>query len=1067
MDVRSRWRVLAPAALLLLAALVPSAGYAVANVRDGVGLADFDARAGAVAPSALQKAAVKRLGAAATWNRFGTPQTLFRARGSLSKAIHTTSAAAAARRWVAANKSLYRLRSTSGLRVALKAPLGRDGRAITFRQRARSAALLQDGYLTVALRRAGKAWRVVYASSSLSGNTARAGRASLRPTQAWLRAVRSVGRDVSSLTVQRRAGGWTYLKAPELLGTQSIRAGVLPTRSGFVPAYEAVVENQGAGSFLYRLIVDGRTGRVLLRQSLTDNLADNPVWKVFQASPRIGGNAYPWNYPSTDNRRTWCWLPAAMCDYVVSTGSPHPNPWDVNAATNTPTLTTIGNNATDQEQWVALPLGFPNATSYRPTSATRDYVYPWTNVWFTTLCSPTNLDQTGVDNDIDAATANLFAMHNRVHDWSYNLGFTEANWNAQTVNINPGTLPNDEVVGNAQAAAVSGGPPNYGGRDNANMTTRPDGTRSTTNMFLWQPLAGAFYAPCVDGDFDMSVIGHEYGHMIENRMIGKGVRRQGDHAGAMGESFGDMNAMEYLNEYGFVPTSHENRYAVGPYVTSNPYRGIRNYAMNFPYSGKTPQPSRYPFVNPLNLSDVGYDFVGAQVHADGEIWSATNFDIRRLLIGKYGYGSRSRQRECADGDRPVEQCPGNRRWFQLYYDAMLLMPVAPSFLDARNSILAADMARFGGANQRELWYAFASRGMGESAFAASGTDNQPRPAFDSPESTEATVKFRAWARDEHNAPVNATIYVGHYEARVSPTADTDPATGPADGTAAVDASNLDNTASFVSRQYEFLATAPGYGFLRFRASLRRGEHRTIDLYFATNWASKSKGAVATGDGIRLDSLIDDTESTNWESNGVPVQGRQVTIALGGGKHELEQGAASAQLVPTTNANEIASATQNRFTALRAFELRGCAAGAAAANPTCDGTIAAGWQTIYRSAKDFFPSDPPRPVTPELILRGFDLGHGWGWNGHGHGDHGKSKKVTHVQFVVVDNECTGETAYQGEQDNDPLMNTDCRTGTPPVFPGRANDVRAAEVQLYSSEHKVKGAELAGDEHGHHH
>jgi hypothetical protein len=56
----------------------------------------------------------------------------------------------------------------------------------------------------------------------------------------------------------------------------------------------------------------------------------------------------------------------------------------------------------------------------------------------------------------------------------------------------------------------------------------------------------------------------------------------------------------------------------------------------------------------------------------------------------------------------------------------------------------------------------------------------------------------------------------------------------------------------------------------------------------------------------------------------------------------------------------------------------------------------------------------------------------------------------------------------EQDNDPLMNTDCRTGTPPVFPGRANDVRAAELQLYSSEHRVRGAELADEDgHGHHH
>ena len=61
----------------------------------------------------------------------------------------------------------------------------------------------------------------------------------------------------------------------------------------------------------------------------------------------------------------------------------------------------------------------------------------------------------------------------------------------------------------------------------------------------------------------MGVIGHEYGHMIENRMIGKGNVRVGHHAGAMGESFGDLNGMEYQNENGFVPVGDENRYAVG------------------------------------------------------------------------------------------------------------------------------------------------------------------------------------------------------------------------------------------------------------------------------------------------------------------------------------------------------------------------------------------------------------------------------------------------------------------------------------------------------------------------
>ena len=107
-------------------------------------------------------------------------------------------------------------------------------------------------------------------------------------------------------------------------------------------------------------------------------------------------------------------------------------------------------------------------------------------------------------------------------------------------------------------------------------------------MYLWQPMAGAFYAPCVDGDYDAGVIGHEYGHMIENRMIGKGDRRTGHHAGAMGESDGDLMAIEQLNEHGYVPTDGANRWATGTYATGNKQRGIRNYAGNWPAHGRVP-----------------------------------------------------------------------------------------------------------------------------------------------------------------------------------------------------------------------------------------------------------------------------------------------------------------------------------------------------------------------------------------------------------------------------------------------------------------------------------------------
>ena len=229
----------------------------------------------------------------------------------------------------------------------------------------------------------------------------------------------------------------------------------------------------------------------------------------------------------------------------------------------------------------------------------------------------------GVSNDISAAVTNLFVMHNRMHDWSYFLGFTEENWNAQQVNfgLTAKTRQNDAVIGDAQAGALGGAFPGYMGRDNANMRPLPDGVPPITNMYLWQPLAGAFYAPCVDGDYDMAIIGHEYGHMIENRMIGKGSIRTGHHAGAMGESNGDLNAMEYLNEYGFVPASGENPFAVGAYATGKKQRAIRNYGMNYPGTGAFPTPSSTPQVNPLNFSDLGYDLTGGQVHADGEIWT--------------------------------------------------------------------------------------------------------------------------------------------------------------------------------------------------------------------------------------------------------------------------------------------------------------------------------------------------------------------------------------------------------------------------------------------------------------
>ena len=788
-------------------------------------------------------------------------------------------------------------------------------------------------------------------------------------------------------------------------------------------------------------------------------------WSLFGANPPLNTLASdPWNTPSTDTRQKWCWRAgetAADCDRVIGNLASRV-PWDFDVKANAPTATTIGNNAHSAESWTDGSLPAPN--QFRPTATDRDYTFPWTNAWNQADCNPGtpygSAVQVGKSFDVSAAVTNLFTMHNRMHDWSYLLGFNEQNFNAQDSNFGQTEAfrENDAVTGDAQAGATLPPPGVYGSaRDNANMITLPDGSSSITNMYLWQPVAGAFYAPCVDGDYDAGVIGHEYTHMIENRMIGKGAGRTGFAAGAMGEGVGDLFSIEHLNETGVVPTDGENRYSTGAYATGNKVRGIRNYAPNFPATGVFPTPSRYPQVDPLNFSDIGYDVPGPEVHSDGEIWVAINWEVRRALSAKYEAqypeSDAALQERCASGELPVDRCPGNRRWIQLLTDSFLLDPVNPSMVDARNSMLAADQLRFGGADLPEMRAAFARRGLGRYASSTNGSgrtagvesDTNPLPDFEVAGASNASVTFGATTNDRNQTQItNARFYVGHYEARVSPIADTDPDThAPATATA----DNLDKVAQFAPGTYEFVATAPGYGAVRFRKTFTGEQSVRVTVRFARNQSSAANGATATGDvapvtspadgsTVRssadvLKSLIDDTEATDWQAPATQsgsewlVGGRQVQVDLAGSAPvKVNRVQVSALLGPVYDAASRADLSQNRFTALRSFELYSCD------DTTADCSTDAGYTLAYRSAADAFPADAPRPVAPMLQMREFSF---------------KTVKATHLRLRVLDSQCTGGPAYQGEQDSDPFNATDCNT----AGPASTRFVRAAELQAFGS------------------
>ena len=921
----------------------------------------IDNRRGRLAPTSGQRAAAA--GAHARWNALGTPATLT-ATGAPLEAGLSADPVAAAQAYVTKNLDVLGLtaRGADALELLTTSPMG-EGAAVVFRQRFGDLVAGRDGLLSVGVRD-GQVW---FVSSSLSRDAAAPEPATLSAAQAATIAANEAG--VSGATVL----------ANKLVAVPTADEGA---RAAYQVTFGAGLT--GADPEAYTTYVDARDGGVLVRESIVDHDSDNPSWDAFPSSP-------PLTYSSADTRRTFCWTPRRGCDETVSSPA-SPLAWDVDPATNEPTFTTRGNNAVAVENWNsndAFAVGTETATP-RPD---RDYSYPWTNQWYREKCSP-DVFTTAPANDIDNARANLFVQHNRMHDWSYQLGFTEATWNMQDDNRQAGGLGDDYEQGNAQAGGISGGPPTFAARNNANQITPPDGQAPITNMYLWQPIAGSFYGECVDGDYDMSVIGHEYTHAITNRMIAGPDGGLSSPQG-MSESWSDQLAMEYLTEHGYAPKG-ERAYTIGQYVTGDPVAGIRNYNMSD---------------SPLNYSSVDYDFVGLQVHASGEVWTATNFDIRQAMIRKYGAGSAALNKSCANGKTAVTKCPGNRRWIQLVFDSFLLMAnSANSQVDARDALLGADLVRFGGANQALLWNAFAKRGLGEGAVSNGAGDVDPTPSFASPHATEATVKFRPV--DESGRPVaGAKLYVGDYQARAVAVADTDPATP------------LPDEVKMVAGTYGFIAQAPGYGHARVGTTLLLpGLPRTLLVRMPHNLASGAAGAVATGDGINLARLTDDDEATNWASLGTEVAGKQVTVALAGGAQTVRRVQVSAQLRPPVVGDPDAG-TQNRYTALRQFKVLACTA---TATVTC--ANAAEFKTVYSSKPDAFPSVAPRPRVKDLVVKSFDI---------------RDTKATHLRLEVVTNQCTGGPDFAGEQDADPRANTDCATASP-----QALNVRVSEFQAYA-------------------
>ncbi len=254
-----------------------------------------------------------------------------------------------------------------------------------------------------------------------------------------------------------------------------------------------------------------------------------------------------------------------------------------------------------------------------------------------------------------AAATNAFAVVNRAHDYFDEIGFDEASGNLQASNSGPNGIEGDPIIVEVHDGDLF---------NNATLTSAPDGIPPLMELGIF--FGEEFSDPTDDRDSAYSgpVIIHEYTHAVSQRLIrapGRASCLGGTHSDALGEGWSDYFAASFYDDPVF-----------GAYIVGDSERGIRRSSMD---------------AAPVGYADLGNE--GFEEHNDGEIWSATLWDIRSEL-GK----------EVAD---------------PLVLAGMKLTPCDPTMVAARDAILDADRASNGGSNVTMLWQVFARHGLGASA----------------------------------------------------------------------------------------------------------------------------------------------------------------------------------------------------------------------------------------------------------------------------------------------------------------------------------------------------------------
>jgi Zn-dependent metalloprotease len=275
----------------------------------------------------------------------------------------------------------------------------------------------------------------------------------------------------------------------------------------------------------YEMAIDAKSGALLLRHNLYNDVAQGTVFRVNGLGQRT--------------------LESFVGDTAINTAAGWMGTSTVTTGNNVDAY--LDTNADNQPDAIN-EAGIQNGRAF---SSIQDFTFPFT------------LD---VDPRTQRAAevANLFYFNNIMHDFVYRLGFTESAGNFQTNNFGRGGVGNDSVRAEAQDGS---------GTNNANFGTPPDGQRPRMQMFLFTRGTTALNDDRGSG-MDGDVVLHEYGHGVSNRLVGGPANTSclgGTQAGAMGEGWSDYWAATFYGNG-----------VIGEFVTNNLTRGIRRAAYTVP-----------------------------------------------------------------------------------------------------------------------------------------------------------------------------------------------------------------------------------------------------------------------------------------------------------------------------------------------------------------------------------------------------------------------------------------------------------------------------------------------------